>query len=170
MSDTAHEVKAILRRTLRDLDEAIDNRNVSSLISGLGSLLGLDDDTNGANASPPPRVSAPKKGTGKAGTPASRSPSKPAAKARKATRKAATGERREAARTAGAPKSSRRDDLLALIRKQPGVTLAQAAKRFGLKDSTSLYSIARRLQQEGLVVKDGAQFRPAPKSGTAKRS
>ncbi len=166
MTDTAREVKAILRRTLRELDDVIDNRNVSSLISGLGSLLGLDDNARNGESSPPAKA------TGKAVTPAARPPAtrrptKAAAKAPKATGKAASA--KTPARAAGAPKSSRRDDLLALIRQQPGVTLAQAAKRFGLKDSTSLYSIARRLQQEGLVVKDGAQFSPAPKSRNAKR-
>lgn len=59
---------------------------------------------------------------------------------------------------------SRRDDLLALVREQPGVTLTQAATRFGLKDSTSLYSVAQRLQQEGLVRKAGPELHPAGKT------
>ena len=43
MPDTAQEVKAILSRTLRELDEAIANPTVSSVLTGLGSLLGVDD-------------------------------------------------------------------------------------------------------------------------------
>ncbi|MGZ6639672.1 MAG: hypothetical protein ACXVII_43465 [Solirubrobacteraceae bacterium] len=60
--------------------------------------------------------------------------------------------------------SSRRDDLLALVREQPGITLAQAATRFGLKDSSSLYSVAQRLQQEGLVRKTGPELHPNGKA------
>ena len=41
---------------------------------------------------------------------------------------------------------------------------AQAATRFGLKDSTSLYSVAQRLQQEGLVRKAGPELHPAGKA------
>jgi hypothetical protein len=62
--------------------------------------------------------------------------------------------------------SSRRDDLLALVRGEPGVTLAQAATRFGLKDSSSLYSGARRLQEEGLVRKAGPELHPDGKALT----
>ena len=62
--------------------------------------------------------------------------------------------------------SSRRDDLLALVRGQTGVTLAQAATRFGLKDSSSLYSVARRLQEEGLVRKAGPEPHPDDKALT----
>jgi hypothetical protein len=40
--DTAQEVRATLSRTLRELDEAIDNPTVSSVLTGLGSLLGVD--------------------------------------------------------------------------------------------------------------------------------
>jgi hypothetical protein len=57
-----------------------------------------------------------------------------------------------------------RDDLLALVREQPSVTLSQAATRFGLKDSTSPYSVARRLQQEGPVRKSGPGLHPAGKA------
>jgi hypothetical protein len=47
---------------------------------------------------------------------------------------------------------------LALVADQPGITLAQAAKQFGLKDATSLYAVARRLQDDGLVQKSGAEL------------
>jgi hypothetical protein len=59
------------------------------------------------------------------------------------------------ARTGG-----RRDQLLALVVDQPGITLAQAAKRFGLKDASGLYAVARRLQDDGLVRKSGAELHP----------
>jgi hypothetical protein len=43
---------------------------------------------------------------------------------------------------------------------QPGITLAQAAQQFGLKDATGLYAVARRLQDDGLVRKSGAELHP----------
>jgi len=55
---------------------------------------------------------------------------------------------------------TRRDQLLALVVDQPGITLAQAAAQFGLKDATGLYAAARRLQSDGLVRKDGAKLHP----------
>ncbi len=48
-------------------------------------------------------------------------------------------------------------------RDQPGITLAQAAKQFGLKDATGLYAVARRLQDDGLVRKRGAELHPTAK-------
>ena len=59
------------------------------------------------------------------------------------------------ARTGG-----RRDQLLALVVDQPGITLAQAAKQFGLKDATGLYAVARGLQADGLVRKSGTELHP----------
>ena len=47
---------------------------------------------------------------------------------------------------------------------KPGITLAEAAKQFGLKDATGLYAVARRLQDDGLVRKDGAELHPTAKA------
>jgi hypothetical protein len=47
---------------------------------------------------------------------------------------------------------------------QPGITLAQAAKQFGLKDATGLYEVARRLQADGLVRKSGVELHPTAKA------
>jgi hypothetical protein len=58
---------------------------------------------------------------------------------------------------------TRRDQLFALIVDQPGITLAQAAAQFGLKDATGLYAAARRLQSDGLVRKNGFELRPTAK-------
>ena len=65
--------------------------------------------------------------------------------------------------SSGAPEArtgSRRDQLLALVVDQPGITLAQAATRFGLKNATGLYAVARRLQDDGLVRKSGVELHP----------
>jgi hypothetical protein len=164
LSDTAQQVRAILSRTLRELDEAIENPRVSSVLSTLGSLLGLDD---GHPPAAPAAQPSRKRGSG------ARRPASASARA-SAARKFAPAparSRRSAPATDGTTSSqsgrssparkTRRDDLLALVREQPGVTLAQAARQFGLKDETSLYRVARRLQDEGLVEKTGPELRPA---------
>lgn len=59
MPDTAQEVRTILSRTLRELDEAIENPSVSSVLSALRSLLGVDDgDGTAAPAAQASRKSA----------------------------------------------------------------------------------------------------------------
>jgi hypothetical protein len=172
LPDTAQKVKAILSRTLRELDEAIENPSVSSVLSGLGSLLGVDD--GDATAAPAPQASRTSgSGVSRRSESARGGPS--ATGARQSAPSATRGRRsvpategakpRQATRSSsGARKSSRRDDLLALVREQPGVTIAQAATRFGLKDSSSLYSVARRLQEEGLVRKAGPELHPTGKA------
>ncbi len=69
--------------------------------------------------------------------------------------------------SSGAPEArtgTRRDQLLALIIDQPGITLTKAATQFGLKDATGLYAAARRLQNDGLVHKDGVELHPTAKA------
>lgn len=172
MPDTADEVRAILSRTLRELDEAIDNPTVSSVLAGLGSLLGVDDDDSTAA---PAAQASHKRGSGASRRSQSARGGPSASAARKSARTPTRGRRSDRATDGSKPRearkgsngartSSRRDDLLALVREQPGVTLSQAATRFGLKDSTSLYSVARRLQQEGLVRKAGPELHPAGKA------
>jgi len=53
MPDTAREVRVILGRALRELDEAIANPTVSSMLTILGSLLGIDDADSAAAPVPP---------------------------------------------------------------------------------------------------------------------
>jgi hypothetical protein len=172
LPDTAQKVRAILSRALRELDEAIENPSVSSVLSGLGSLLGVDD----AHSTAAPVAQASRKSASRASRRSQSARGGPSASGARKSAPTPTRGRRSAPATDrakpsqatrssnGARKSSRRDDLLALVREQPGVTLAQAATRFGLKDSTSLYSVARRLQQEGLVRKAGPELHPAGKA------
>lgn len=168
---TAQRVRAILSRTLRELDEAIANPRVSSVLSGLGSLVDVDD----ADSTAAPAPQASRKSASAASRPRESARGDPSAGgARKSVPPAARGRRsaptdggksHQTTRSAtGSRKSSRRDDLLALVREQPGVTLAQAATRFGLKDSSSLYSVARRLQEDGLVRKSGPELHPNGKA------
>ena len=53
-----------------------------------------------------------------------------------------------------------------LVAAQPGITLAQAAVQFGLKDATGLYAVARRLQNDVLVHKTGVELRPTAEART----
>ena len=64
------------------------------------------------------------------------------------------------AATPTARAGARRDKLLALVVDQPGITLAPAAKQFGLKDATGLYAVARRLQNDGLHAQERHQLHP----------
>jgi hypothetical protein len=172
LPDTAQEVKAILSRTLRELDEAIDNPSVSSVLTGLGSLLGIHDAaTTAAPAAQASRKSpsgASRRSESARGGPSASRARKSAPTPTRGRRSAPATDRAKPGQatksSTGARKSSRRDDLLALVREQPGVTLAQAATRFGLKDSSSLYSVAQRLQQEGLVRKAGPELHPTGKA------
>jgi hypothetical protein len=107
-------------------------------------------------AAKPKRVSAP----GASNARAARSPEEKTATANPRTRTAATPTARAGAATPTARAGGRRDQLLALVVAQPGITVAQAAKQLGLKDATGLYAVARRLQDDGLVRKSGAELHP----------
>ena len=169
MPDTAEKVKAILSRTLRELDEAIANPAVSSVLTRLGSLLGVDDADSPAAPATRKSASGASRRSERGGPSASAARKSAPTSTRGARSAPATdgAKPREANKSSsGARKSSRRDDLLALVREQPGVTLTQAATQFGLKDSSSLYSVAQRLQQEGLVRKAGPELHPTGKAQT----
>jgi hypothetical protein len=173
LPDTTTEVRAILARTLRELEQVIDNAYITSFLRGLGSVLGLEDDGATATTKPtsqraatakPKRVTASRAST----TGAARLPQATTAKAKAHTRTPAKPKPASTPRaSASAPRAragTRRDQLLALVTDQPGITLAQAAKQLGLKDATSLYAAARRLQDDGLVQKTGVELHPAAKA------
>ena len=169
LPDTITQVKAILARTLRELEQAIDNPSITSVLHGLGSLFGLDDNaattTTTKPASQRAATTKPKPGTTAhvariaeektaQANPRTRTPAKPKAASTPRATSSATR-----ARSGG-----RRDQLLALVVAEPGITLTQAAKQFGLKDATGLYSVARRLQDDGLVRKSGVELHPTAKA------
>jgi hypothetical protein len=171
LPDTTSQVKAILARTLRELEQVIDNAGIRSLLRGLGSVLGVEQDGATATSKPtsrrattakPKRVTASRASTARG----ARLPAATNAKAR--TRTPANSKAASTARaSSGATRArtaARRDQLLALVVDQPGITLAQAAKQFGLKNATGLYAAARRLQDDGLVRKNGVELHPTAKA------
>ncbi len=121
-------------------------------------------------ASRPEAAAKPKRVTPRRASSASaaRAPEQQNANANPRNRTPATPTATSTARaSSGAPQprtGGRRDQLLALVVDQPGITLAQAATQFGLKDATGLYAVARRLQDDGLVRKSGVELHPTAKA------
>jgi hypothetical protein len=172
LPDTTAEVKAILARALRELEQVIDNARVKSLLHDLGNMLGVEDGAATAVTKVSRRASRAKpKPAARRRASTARVAPVPQAKSAQATPRARTPAKPRAASTArassGAPAArsgGRREQLLALVVDQPGITVAQAGKQFGINDATGLYRVARRLQDEGLVRKRGAELHPTAKA------
>ena len=52
----------------------------------------------------------------------------------------------------------RRDQFLAAVKEQPGITVAQAAKKLGVNPPNALYALAKRLVKDGEITKTGAGY------------
>jgi transcriptional regulator of acetoin/glycerol metabolism len=76
------------------------------------------------------------------------------------TRRASRTGRRVRPSGGRARAGSRREQMLSLIREQPGITVREAGERLGV-DGTSLYRVVRRLEEEGAVKKEGTHLQPA---------
>lgn len=89
-----------------------------------------------------------------------RGPGRPTA-ARAATASRTTGP--ASARRRGRPTGSgkRRDQALALVRGTPGITTADIAEKLGMQQNY-LYRVLPGLAAEGLIVKHGRGWHPAP--------
>ena len=66
-------------------------------------------------------------------------------------------------RRRGRPKGSgtRGAEALALVRSSPGITIPEIAEKMGIKQNY-LYRVLPGLADDGLVVKDGRGWHPAP--------
>ena len=71
--------------------------------------------------------------------------------------RASRGRRAGATQAVGA---RRREEVAELVRRRPGLTVAQLAAELDV-DRTALYRVIRRLEADGRVVKEGAKVRPA---------
>jgi hypothetical protein len=60
---------------------------------------------------------------------------------------------------ANASPGQRGEQLLALVRQRPGITVAEAGKEFSV-DPTSLYRVVRRLEERGELRKNGRNLEP----------
>jgi Winged helix-turn-helix DNA-binding len=74
-------------------------------------------------------------------------------------KRAATSRQRPSGRRPAARPGQRHDDVLGLVRENPGITVREIGERLGV-DSTGLYRVVTRLTNEGRVRKDGAQLQP----------
>jgi len=171
LPDTTTQVKAILARTLHDLEQTIDNPGVKSLLRSLHGMLGVEDDAASAATKPVPRrttrakpkqVAASHAATARVASPSQQKGVQASARTSVKPRAVSSARARSGAGPAG--RNGRREQLLALVVDQPGITVAQAAKQFGLKDGTGLYPLARRLQDERLVRKRGTELHPTAKA------
>jgi hypothetical protein len=151
--DTGRLAKALQR----DFDQA-----QKQLAQGTGTAGESRAKTTTEPASRPKAAAKPKRVTapGASNARAARSPEEKTATANPRTRTAAMPTARASSSGPEARTGGRRDQLLALVVDQPGITLAQAAKQFGLKDASGLYAVVRRLQDDGLVRKSGAELHP----------
>jgi len=75
------------------------------------------------------------------------------------TQKAADVRSRKRRRAPHARVGERRDQVLAIVRGEPGVTVAQIGARLGV-DPTGLYRVVRQLQSDGAVLKEGSGLKP----------
>jgi transposase-like protein len=85
---------------------------------------------------------------------------KPAARSTKAGGTSRADVRR---RSVAAP-GQRQQQMLALVREHPGITVAEIAQRLGV-DATGLYRVVHRLTEAGEVQKDGRRLYPAGSTG-----
>jgi CRP-like cAMP-binding protein len=75
------------------------------------------------------------------------------------TRAAATANATAVRRPARSRNGGRRDQLLAVVKEQPGITVREVGSRLGV-DPTSLYRIVHRLEKDGALRKNGRELRP----------
>jgi hypothetical protein len=77
------------------------------------------------------------------------------------TRSTAAAASSAASRSRGRSRNGgRRDQLLAVVKEQPGITVREAGTRLGV-DPTSLYRIVHKREQDGALHKNGRELRPA---------
>jgi len=86
---------------------------------------------------------------------AGRDEDKPASP-RRSPRRAATA----SARSNGRRSDGRRDQLLAMVKENPGITVREVGSRLGV-DPTSLYRVVHQLERDGALHKRGRELRPS---------
>jgi hypothetical protein len=75
------------------------------------------------------------------------------------TRRASSGNGRR--RRRGRKGGNRADQVLGVIRENPGISVSEIGDRLGMKQKNYLYRVVGNLQSEGAVKKDGRGFTAA---------
>ena len=75
------------------------------------------------------------------------------------TRRAASGNGRR--RRRGRKGGNRADQVLGVIRENPGISVSEIGDRLGMKQKNYLYRVVGNLQSEGAVKKEGRGFTAA---------
>ena len=75
------------------------------------------------------------------------------------TRRASSGNGRRRRRRGGG--ANRADQVLGVIRENPGISVSEIGDRLGMKQKNYLYRVVGNLQSEGAVKKEGRGFTAA---------
>ena len=93
------------------------------------------------------------------GTPRRRGPGRPPGSRSTPTRRASSGNGRR--RRRGRRGAGRADQVLKVIRENPGISVSEIGDKLGMKQKNYLYRVVGNLQSEGAVKKDGRGFTAA---------
>ena len=96
---------------------------------------------------------------GVGGTPRRRGPGRPPGSRSTTTRRASSGNGRR--RRRGRRGGNRADQVLRVIRENPGVSVSEIGDKLGMKQKNYLYRVVGNLQSEGAVKKQGRGFTAA---------
>ena len=91
------------------------------------------------------------------GTPRRRGPGRPPGSG-SSTRRASSGNGRRRRRRSG---GNRADQVLKVIRENPGISVSEIGDKLGMKQKNYLYRVVGNLQSEGAVKKEGRGFTAA---------
>ena len=96
------------------------------------------------------------------GTTRRRGPGRPPGKgSASTTRRAPAGNGRRRRRGRGRGGANRADQVLGVIRENPGISVSEIGDRLGMKQKNYLYRVVGNLQSEGAVKKEGRGFTAA---------
>ena len=138
--DQFHDAEQRVAQRLKELEPAVAEYRE---LEEVARRLGID---TADRAAKPARQARPRRA------------SKPARKGTTATSEpSAAAKKRTRARRGNAASGQRGEQLLALVKQRPGVTVAEAGKELGV-DPTGLYRIVHRLEQRGELRKSGREL------------
>jgi hypothetical protein len=93
------------------------------------------------------------------GSPRRRGPGRPPGSRSSTTRRSSSGNGRRRRRGRGG--ANRADQVLGVIRENPGISVSEIGDKLGMKQKNYLYRVVGNLQGEGAVKKQGRGFTAA---------